>query len=99
MEKKSTPNLPYNTMLLGLVCIFFFFLEKVQTKELPSSHQKTLHCCTPGSANTPHYYAGMELQASQQLEQVRQNRTHVVDQYLYRMESLLVLKQPSCNVF
>ena len=24
---------------------------------------------------------------------------HVVDQYLYRKESLLALKQPSCNVF
>ena len=24
---------------------------------------------------------------------------HVVDQYLYRMESLFLLKQPSCNVF
>ena len=27
------------------------------------------------------------------------NPVHVVDQYLYSMESLLVLKQPSCNIF
>ena len=27
------------------------------------------------------------------------NPVHVVDQHFYRMESLLVLKQPSCNVF
>ena len=27
------------------------------------------------------------------------NPVHVVDQHLYSMESLLVLKQPSCNVF
>ena len=27
------------------------------------------------------------------------NPVHVVDHHLYRMESLLLLKQPSCNVF
>ena len=44
-------------------------------------------------------YAKMELQFSQQLVQVHQIPVHVVDQHLYSMESLLVLKQPSCNVF
>ena len=31
--------------------------------------------------------------------QVHRNPDHVVDQHVYRMESLLVLKQPSFNVF
>ena len=31
--------------------------------------------------------------------QVHRIPVHVFDQYLYRMEPLLVLKQPSCNVF
>ena len=44
-------------------------------------------------------YAKKEMQLSQYLVQVRSNPVHVVDQYLYRMESLLLLKQPFCNVF
>ena len=45
------------------------------------------------------YYPQMESQFS--LKNVRVHRVpdHVVDQYLYRMESLLVLKQQSCSVF
>ena len=39
------------------------------------------------------------MQFSQKLEQVHRNRAHIVDQYLFRMEFLLVLKQPSFNVF
>ena len=45
------------------------------------------------------FYTKRELQFSQQLVQLHGNRAHVVDQYFYRMKSLLVLKQPSCNVF
>ena len=40
-----------------------------------------------------------EMQLSELLVQVPQIPVHVVNQNLYRMESLLVLKQPSCNVF
>ena len=40
-----------------------------------------------------------ELQFSQKLVQVDRIPVHVVDQHLYRMESPLFLKQPSCNVF
>ena len=45
------------------------------------------------------FYAKKELQFSQKLMQVHRILVHVVNQHLYRMESLLVLKQPSCNVF
>ena len=45
------------------------------------------------------YLRKMELQFSQQLVQVHRIPVHVVDQYLYRMKSPLVLKQPSCKVF
>ena len=41
----------------------------------------------------------MELLISQKLVQVQRKLLHVVDQYLYRMEFLFVLKQPTCNVF
>ena len=41
----------------------------------------------------------MELQFSKKLVQVHRIPVHVVDQHLYSMESLLLLKQPSCNVF
>ena len=41
----------------------------------------------------------MELLISQKLVQVQRKLVHVVNQYLYRMESLFVLKQPTCNVF
>ena len=44
-------------------------------------------------------YAKMDLLISQKLVQVHWIPVHVFDQHLYRMESLLVLKQPSCNVF
>ena len=44
-------------------------------------------------------YAKMELKFSQYVVQVHRIPVHVVDQHLFRMESLLVLKQPSCNVF
>ena len=40
----------------------------------------------------------IELRVSQYFVKVQQITVHVVDHYLYRTESLLVLKQPSCNV-
>ena len=45
------------------------------------------------------FFCQIEFQFSQYLVQLHRNPIHVVDQYLYRLESLLVLKQPSCNVF
>ena len=43
--------------------------------------------------------AKMKLQFSQYLVQVHRILVPVVDQHLYRTESLLVLKQTPCNVF
>ena len=43
-------------------------------------------------------YAKMELQFSQKLVQVHRIPVHVVDQPLYSMEFLFVLKQPSCSI-
>ena len=43
--------------------------------------------------------AKRELRYSQYLAQVHRIATLIVHQNLYRLESLLVLKQPSCNVF
>ena len=45
------------------------------------------------------YLLKKEMQFSQYFVQVHRNTVHVVDQYFYRRQSLLVLKQPSCNVF
>ena len=45
------------------------------------------------------FYSEMEFQFSQKLVQEHRSPVDVVDRHLYRMESLHVLKQPSCNVF
>ena len=45
------------------------------------------------------FYAKIELQFSQYLVQLHRIPVQVVDQHLHRMESLLVLKQPPCNIF
>ena len=45
------------------------------------------------------FYGKMELKFAQKLVQVHRIPVHVVDHKLYRMEFLLFLKQPSCNVF
>ena len=45
------------------------------------------------------FHAKGELQFSREIVQAHQTPAHVVDQYSFRMEFLLVLNQSSCNVF
>ena len=76
------------------VLIFFILLTTSPFSVTTSSNKSD-----PRNLQLGRYiYAKGEFRFSQEFVQVHRIPTRVVDQYLYRMDSLLVLKQPSSNV-
>ena len=82
--------LPYSLQLSYNSLNHHHFLQYL-VQQIPTSQH-------PGFVQLVQYnYAEMEMQFSQKLVHV--HRIHIFDQYLQKMEHLLVLKQPSCNCF